>query len=96
MKAGPRAAVGTWLCLEFSVAYVPLLGSAPFSWPPLVGTLLSLFPQPSPFGTEFFHLPEKKGKKKSQVLNFSLGSWDKKPSGVGGLNLTALSLAVRS
>lgn len=77
------------------MAYMPLLGSAPLSWPPLVGTLLSLFTQPSPFGTEFFHLPEKK-KKKSQVLNFSLGSWDKKPSGVGGLNLTALSLAIRS
>lgn len=63
---------------------------APVSW----HTPFS-FPKPSPFGTEVFYLPEKK-KKKIQVLYFSLGSWDKKPSGVGGLKLVALWLAIRS
>lgn len=32
---------------------------------------------------------DKGKKKKKQILNFSLGSWDKKSSGVVGLNLSS-------
>lgn len=46
---------------------------------PVVNMLL---PPNPPLLLEFFHLPEKR--KKKQVLSFSLGSWNKKSSGVVG------------
>lgn len=59
--------------------------------------MCSLLPPPvRPILIGILLLAKEKKKKKYQVLNFSLGSWDKKPSGVGGLNLAALSLTIIS
>jgi hypothetical protein len=53
-----------------------------------------ILPPARPIWIGILSFAREKKKKKNQVLNFLLGSWDKKRSGVGGLNLAALSLTI--